>query len=236
MILPLLATLPAAASLQSTSIGTFTQPAFRDIQFNATIERKNLGELRKINPEFANTYLFDSIVVRAKEPFKLRLDAAADDTKATYVINGTLQQFRVPRLGLRKNDDLAKYPGRRQTLLDFAVPTASLFEGFYAASFVRNDRETGNPVFDLRFPRATEDTSRQRVWIDRAHHTIARREWYSQTDRLRAVFLYEAPVESNGVWFPTRLTVRNAENKVAGVTRYSNVRANQGLADALFKL
>ena len=223
-------------SAQGTSIANYTQSAFRDIQFNAVIERKNLTELRKINPEFANTYLFDSILVRAKEPFKLRLDAAADDTKATYVINGTLQQFRVPRLGLKKNDDLAKYPGRRQTLLDFAIPTPSLFNGFFNATYVRNDRETGSPIFDLKFPAATEDTSRQRVWIDKAKHYIFRREWYSQNDRLRAVFLYENPVQANGVWFPTRLTVRNAEDKIAGVTRYSNVKANQGLEDSLFKL
>ena len=39
-----------------------------------------------------------------------------------------------------------------------------------------------------------------------------------------------------GVTFPTQLTVRNSENKVAGVTRYSNVRGNQGLADSVFKL
>lgn len=237
MIAPILAalSLPLVAG-QGTPISQVVQSDFRDIQFNAVIERKNLAELRKINPEFANTYLFDSILVRAKEPFKLRLDAAADDTKASYVINGTAQQFRVPRLGLKKNDDLTGYPGRRQTLLDFAIPTPSLFSQLFEAKFVRNDRGTGAPVYDLKFPASTGDTSRQRVWIDKTKKFIFRREWYSQNDRLRATFVYENPVQVSGVWFPTRLTVRNADDQVAGVTRYSNVKINQGLPDSLFKL
>lgn len=232
----MLASLLLSTTLQSQNIDTYVQRGFRDVTFNATIAKKNLSELRKINPEFANTYLFDSITVRAKEPFKLRLEAAADDTKATYVINGVRQQFSVPRLGIRQNNDLTKYPGRRQTLLDFAIPTESLFDKFFVAKFVRFDRASADPVFDLTFPKALDDTSRNRVWIDKEKRYISRREWYGQEGQLRAVFLFEKPVTVNGVTFPTQLTVRNAENKLAGVTRYSNVKANQGLADTLFKL
>lgn len=232
----MLASLLVASALQSQNIDAYVQKGFRDVQFNAVIEKKNLGELRKINPEFANTYLFDSILVRAKEPFKLRLEAAADDTTATYVIDGARQQFRVPRLGIRQSNDLTKYPGRRQTLLDFAIPTESLFDRFFVAKFVRFDRASGDPVFDLTFPKALDDTSRNRIWIDKTGHYISRREWYGQEGQLRAIFTFASPKTVNGITFPTQLTVRNAENKVAGVTRYSNVKGNQGLADSLFKL
>lgn len=227
MLASILLSSMAVTHVQSQNIDAYVQRGFRDVTFNATISKKNLAELRKINPEFANTYLFDSIVVRAKEPFKLRLEAAADDTKATYVIDGARQQFRVPRLGIKQNNDLAKYPGRRQTLLDFAIPTESLFDNFFVSKFVRFDRTSGDPVFDLTFPKALDDTSRNRIWIDKEKRYISRREWYGQEGQLRAIFLYEKPVTANGVTFPTQLTVRNAENKVAGVTRYSNVKGNQ---------
>ena len=227
---------PAQPLAQSRAIADYVQPGFRDISFSATIVQKRLSELRKIGPEFSQTYLFDTISVRAKEPFKLRLDAAADDTRATYLINGARQSFSVPRLGLKQSNDLSKYPGRRQTLLDFALPTPSLFADFYDAAFVRFDRESGNPVFDLRFPTSTKDTSRNRVWIDRATRTIVRREWYGQSDALKAVFLYAKPIKKDGIWFNTELTVKNAEDKVGGVTRYSNVRVNTGLDDAVFRL
>ena len=238
MLAPLLLAPLLSSGLQSgsTNIDSYVQKGFRDVTFNAVIAKKNLTELRKINPEFANTYLFDSILVRAKEPFKLRLEAAADDTKATYIIDGMRQQFSVPRLGLRQTKDLSKYPGRRQTLLDFAIPTESLFDGFYTAKFVRFDRADGDPVFDLTFPKVFDDTSRQRVWIDKTQHIVTRREWYGQRGQLRAIFRYDVPKAINGVVFPTQLTVYNSENKVAGVTRYSNVKVNQGLADSLFKL
>lgn len=236
MLATLLLAATASSGLQSQSIDSYVQKGFRDVTFNASITKKNLAELRKINPEFAQTYLFDSILIRAKEPFKLRLEASADDTKATYVIDGTRQQFRVPRLGLKQNNDLSRYPGRRQTLLEFGIPTESLFDDFYQAKFVRFDRASGDPVFDLTFPKRLSDNSRNRIWIDKERKYIARREWYGQEGQLRAIFLFERPVAVNGVTFPAGLTVRNAENKLAGVTRYSNVKANQGLADALFKL
>ncbi|RYG77858.1 outer membrane lipoprotein-sorting protein, partial [bacterium] len=124
----------------------------------------------------------------------------------------------------------------RQTLLDFAIPTESLFDNFYVAKFVRFDRASGDPVFDLTFPKTLDDTSRNRIWIDKTQRYITRREWYGQEGQLRAIFLYEQPKTVDGVTFPTQLTVRNAENNVAGVTRYSNVKGNRGIADAVFKL
>lgn len=121
-------------------------------------------------------------------------------------------------------------------MLEFALLPPSLVDQFFQATFVRFDRATGDPVFDLRFAPSTKDTSRNRVWIDKAKHYVVRREWYGQEDQLRATFAFDKPIQSNGVWLPTRLTVRNSEDKVGAVVRYGNVRANTGIADSVFKL
>lgn len=236
LLLPVIAPMGSPLQAPSRSMESYVQGDLRDFTLNLIVESKRLPELRKIGPEFAQTYLFDSILVRGKEPFQLRFDASADDTKATYVMNGATQSFKVPRLGLNQHQDLSKYPGRRQTLFEFALLTPSLFSQFYEATFVRFDRESGNPIFDLRFPAATKDTSRNRIWVDKSRHFIVRREWYGQEDQLKATFTYEKPIEVSRVWFPTRLTVRNAEDKVGAVVRYINVKANTGLNESLFKL
>jgi len=51
-----------------------------------------------------------------------------------------------------------------------------------------------------------------------------------------ATFLYENPKQIGGVWMPTKVTVRNADNKVAGVMNYEGLKVNVGLEDSLFKV
>ena len=72
------------------------------------------------------------------------------------------------------------------------------------------------------------------MWIDPEKDYTTRREWYDQKGRQKATFLYENPKKFDGVWFPTQLTVKNMDNKVAGVTRYDSIRVNTGLASSLF--
>jgi outer membrane lipoprotein-sorting protein len=43
-------------------------------------------------------------------------------------------------------------------------------------------------------------------------------------------------VEVNGVTVPTKLSIFNAENQLAGEVLYKNVQINKGLADELFKI
>ena len=49
--------------------------------------------------------------------------------------------------------------------------------------------------------------------------------------------LYKNPQEvMPGVYIPTRVEVYNAENKLAGVTAYSNIRVNQPINPSVFKV
>ena len=232
-ILALAALTPA---VQSASIAAYIQPAFRDAAFTAKVIQKNEKELVKINDDFGQGYRFSSTTVRMKEPYKLRLDANVEDTTVSYVVNGAARRIKVPRLHINTRQDLSAKPGQRQTVMDFGVLTPSLFEDLFDAKFVRMDRATGDAVFDLTYKAAFKDKTRYRVWLDPEKHYVAKREWYQRRGRMIATFLYDAPVTEGGATMPTKLTVKNADDVVAGVTRYDGVRINQGIADEAFGL
>jgi len=225
-----------ATSNVGPSIEDFVQTKLKDATFTTQAVTANQRELAKINKDFANSYRFKTVLVRIKEPFRMRLESTVDDTDIYFVVNGPIRLIRIPRANFSQKLDVGKKPGQRQTVLEFGLLTPALFDGsLFYAEFVRQDRATGLPVFDVFYAKNLDDSTRQRIWVDPNKKIVTRREWYSQIDnRLMAVFSYEDPLQVDGIWFPTRAVVRNAENKVAGVTRYTNIKVNTGLADSLF--
>lgn len=218
----------------SQNITAYAQASLKDATFTAKVDSANQRELAKINKDFAQSYRFRQMSVRMKEPFKLRLESTVDDTQIFFIINGGTKLIRVPRAGITDRQDVSLKPGMRQTALDFGLIPPSLFSNFFQAKFVRQERRDNTMVFDLTYVPRLDDKSRYRVWVDPQRKYTVRREWYSQWGNLMATFLYEEPKQVGGVWFPTKVTVRNAENKVGGVTRYSNLAANTGIDEALF--
>jgi hypothetical protein len=109
----------------------------------------------------------------------------------------------------------------------------SLFPDFFKAKFVRIDRETNEPVFDITYADPDEQ-ARYRTWIDPVHKVVTKREWYNRYGRELATFYYEQPKEFKGVWIPTTIVVKNLDNNVAGSTHYESVQVNTGLSVSVF--
>lgn len=210
------------------------QKGFKDATFEARAVKGNQKELQKINKEFAYSYRFDSMSAKVKEPHMLRLESVVDDTKLLYIMNGTKKYFNVGNR-LKGTDDVSRSPGKRQTIMDFGVLTPSLFSDPFKATFIRVDRESGDLVFDLTYQSKYDDTSRHRVWVDKTKKYITKRVWFNQEGVQLATFLYDNPKNEDGVWFPTRCTVKNSDDKVAGITEYTKMSLNKGLPDSLFK-
>ncbi|MCC7433576.1 MAG: outer membrane lipoprotein-sorting protein [Methanoregulaceae archaeon] len=208
------------------------QKNFRDAFFVAKVVRGNQAELKKINGDFAYSYRFTTTTARVKEPFKMRLEAVVEDAKLLYIINGAKKHYNVDNK-LKGVDDVSKAPGKRQTTLDFGILTPSLFDDLFVAKFVRTDRESGNWIFDITYTK--NDNSRHRVWVDKDKKFITRRAWFNQEGLQLATFIYENPKNEGGVWFPTKCTVKNVEDKVAGITEYQRMAINKGIDDAMFR-
>ncbi|MCX7800894.1 MAG: outer membrane lipoprotein-sorting protein [Fimbriimonadales bacterium] len=216
--------------------GDIVQPKLRDVSFTAQVVAGYQDELAKINRDFGNSYRVKATRVLAKEPFMIRLESRVGDTEVRYILNGTTRVYSIPRARVNQREDLSEAPGKRQSFLDFGLVTPSMVGGLFEARFVRVDRATGGLVFDLTYLKKWDDTSRHRIWVDREKRYVFRREWYSQSGRLMATFFHENPIELNGIWLPTRVTVRNAEGKVAGIMQYVDLRVNAGLSDSLFSV
>ena len=217
-----------------------TSRNLQDVSFTARVGSANQRELAKINEDFANSYRFKASNVWIKEPLKLRMESKVEDTSIFFIVNGTTRLVRIPKARINQKEDLSKSPGKRQTPLDFGLLPPSLFRDFFQGKFVRTETRgdfAGCHVFDLTYVPSLKDGTRHRVWVDPKTRFTAKSEWYSQFGgTLMATFVYDQAKEFNGVWIPTRATVRNADDKVGGTTSYSAVKVNQGLADSLFKV
>lgn len=210
---------------------------FRDASFTAFVVSGNPQELAKINRDFAQSYRFRSSMVRTKEPFMVRAESTVEDSSILFIVNGPRRLVRIPRSNINMRENLATKPGKRQTVFDFGFLTPSLFDDYYQAKFVRTDRATKDEVFDVTYVPRLKDGTRHRVWINPDRRLMVKREWYSQIDgRLMATFSYEDAKQFDGVWLPTRIVVRNSENKIAGTSRYDAVRVNSGLDTDIFRV
>ncbi len=210
------------------------QKGFRDATFEARAVKGYQKELKKINSDFAYSYRFDFMTAKVKEPYMLRLESVVDDTKLMYIMNGTKKYYNVGGR-IKGTDDVSKAPGKRQTLMDFGILTPSLFADPFKGTFVRVDRESGDLVFDLTYQTKYDDGSRNRVWVSKDKKYITKRVWFNQEGIQLATFIYENPKNKDGIWFPTRCTVKNNDDKVAGITEYTKMVINAGLPDSLFK-
>lgn len=239
MITALALALTALPGAATPDINDYVSSNLKDSTMTASVVKGDQRELVKINKDFGQSYRFKTLSVQYKEPLMLRLETKVEETSILYVVNGPKFAAKIPRAKINTKQDLTDSPGRRQTPMDFGVLTPALFKGtFMKATFVRNDRATGNLVFDITYDATAKDhdTSRHRVWIDPDKKYTARREWYDQQGKQKATFLYDNPKQFNGVWLPTQLTVKNMDDKVAGVTKYDSIKVNTGLSSDLFSI
>lgn len=220
---------------QSPNIDSYLPAGFKDISFNVSLTKRNPKELAKIDQSYVQQYAtLDSALFRGKEPFKLRIDVKAEDLSGSTIVNGGSKLISIPSLRIKKKQNISSQPGQRQTLMDFIMLTQAEANEFLTAKFVRFDRASGDPVFDLTFPSSLNYPVRHRVWIDKDEKYVTRREWYGLQGQLRATFLYLSPTKIKGISVPTVMQVMNAENKLAGESKYFSIKVNEGLADSLF--
>jgi outer membrane lipoprotein-sorting protein len=220
---------------QGHSINDLVQPDFQDASFQVKLLYADQSELGKINKDFGTTYRFKTLEVKLKEPFMLRASGKAEDTEFVFIQNGARRVTSVPRIGYNHRENLDDEPGKRQTPLDFGFMTSSMFKDLLVATWVRDDRATGDHVYDITYNPRYNYKSHFRIWVDPTKHYITKREWYRK-DRQLATFYYTEPVNEGGVWLPTHMVVKNVNDVRSGETQYIAIKINSGLSDDLFKL
>jgi outer membrane lipoprotein-sorting protein len=223
-----------AVRLASPTINDVLQKGLTDVTFTAHVVKGNQDALAKINRDFGKSFEFSSAKVSMKEPLKVRIESRYEDMTVVMVENDASQVYLIPKIRMKQKRDLTKSPGGRQTFMDFGILTPDLFPAVFSAKFDGADGTT--ETFDLTFspsPNYT-DTSKQVVTVDVAKKYVIKRLWYGQDGKLKATFNYSDPQLVNGAWIPTDMVVRNREGTVAGETKATDIKVNQGLADSLF--
>jgi outer membrane lipoprotein-sorting protein len=224
------------AGFQSRDISDYLPTTLKDVSFENVLTKSNLKEATKINKDYNKQLAFAQGSIQAKEPFKLRISAKIEDTKGLLIMNGSRGALKIPSMRLSTSIDSSKDPGRRTNLMDMGILTIAIATKFYDAKFVRFDRETGNPVFDLTFPKELDYTVRSRVWLDKTKKCMVKREQYGMEGEFKATYFYSGITEIGGIHFPTKLTALNAENKTAAEFQLKNFAVNTNLSEDLFKL
>ncbi len=219
------------------TIDDAVQKSLKSASFTTVVEGAKQAELQKINKDFAQSYRFKSMDVWMKEPFMIRMESKVDDSDILMVINGAVRKLSIPKARLTQKFNLAKQPGKRQTVFDFGLLTPALFDGLFEAIFVRTERRPGEYVFDVTYIPSLKDKTRHRIWVDPEKRFMTKRQWFANRGgHLMATFDYSEPMNQSGVWFPTKVAVSNADGILAGTTVYKNLKVNGAVEDSLFKI
>ena len=225
--------LPAAGDIAKLAT------SLTDLEATLKVTKYDSYELEKIGSDFKATYSLRNLTLQYKQPDKIRLEGRSQTRGgAVLIMNGAMRYYEVPKLRLRKSENLETHPGRRQSLLEYAglvsPGTLQFMDGKLLREEKLGDRDT--LVYELHF-QGDEKNSFYRIWIDKQMHMSLKREWRDALGKLRATFLYSLPQEtSTGIWVPTRVEVKNAEGISAAVIAMSEIKTNQGLTDEPFTM
>ncbi len=238
----LLAALLMAAGGQARALSTNIQDyvTHRLDDFTATIiaVQADQRELGKISKDAGLLYRFREVHVQYKEPNKIRFDAAMEGTKAVVILNGAIQYVSVPRMHLSTKRNFGPAPGKRKSLMDVGL-VSEYFLSYTNAQYLREASVEGSPcaVFEIRYKDQSDDTSHHIFYIDPKTRVVRKRESYSQSGKLQAVYLYKDVREvAPGIWFPTRIEAMSTDHQIAGITQYRDIKVNVGIADRVFEL
>lgn len=220
-----------------TDIRAYVCANLDDFTATGVVVSSNQRELEKINKDLGFLYRFSRVTMRYKEPNKVRIEGTVEGTRGVYIVNGTIQIVSVPKLRLNTRRDFGNSPGKRKSLADMGL-ISEWYLTYTNFRFLRAGTVDGTPVgiFEMTYKDRDEDTSRHIFYIDPVTKVVRKRDSYRQDGSFQAVYYYRDVREvAPGIWFPTRIEVQNADRKIAGVTRYENIRVNTGLPDSLFQ-
>lgn len=234
--------LSAMRRAEPRDIRAFMTP-LKDLETTIKVTKMESKELEKIGGDFATNYTvfrnLRTLSLVYKSPDKLLLEGKSNLLgQAALLINGSTRFYAVPKLNVRKKENLEKEPVRRQSLLEYSGLLSDGTLRFMQSKFVREEMLNNTPtlVYDLTY-QGVSGASYYRLWLDPQKRMVRKRAWFDGDDRLRATFLYEEPREVvAGVWLPGRCDIVNPDGVTAGSMTYTDAKINQGVSDTLFDM
>jgi outer membrane lipoprotein-sorting protein len=211
----------------------------QDMEVAVRVSQLESRELEKIGRDFGTIYRLRNLTLLYKSPDKLRLEGqSAIYGDALLVLNGAQRFYVIPKLKVRKVENLRDSPPKRQSLLEYGGMLSKDTFSFMQGQFVRQETIEGveTQVYDLKYT-GTEANSYYRVWLDPRTRLTVKRVWFDSENQVKASFLYRQPREIEpGIWLPGQCEIRNAEGNTGAVLTYGAAKINQNLSDKLFDI
>jgi outer membrane lipoprotein-sorting protein len=233
----ILAGIHSPARAIDTNIQSYICAKLDDFSARVNVVKADKRELAKINRDGGLFYQFSDILMRYKEPNKIRIEGNIQGTRGVYILDGTTQMVSIPRVNYKEKRDFGNAPGKKKTLVDVGI-ISEFYLTYTNAKFLREAIVDGVPcaAFEMRY-KDKDDTSHQIMYIDPKTKVVRKRESYSQESKLQAVYYYKDVKEvAPGIWFPTQIEAQNIDRVIAGITAYKDIKVNTGIADSIFKL
>ena len=225
--------------LDAKDINQFTA-SMNDLEASVKVTQIDPKELEKIGSDFALNYRLKNMTLLYKSPDKLRIEGHSNlFGNALLIQNGVSRFYAIPKLRLRKTEDLKDSPLKRLSLLEYAGLLGKDTLSYMQGKFVKEDKLDGKTVavYELTYQSENGGKSRYRLSIDPKTRITLKRIWFDAANKVKATFLYSDPQEtSSGVFMPRKCEILNAEGISAATMIYSAVKLDQGLEDALFSV
>jgi len=221
----------SARLLANPELGDFTSYNIRTLTLDSYVVREIRPELNRIDGDFKEAYRFHNVAISYVQPDKLHFETVVAGAHIAYTINGNKKYTSVPTFHVHKVEDTTGAPGKKQSLLDMGLVPPELLNLYYG-TFLR--REGSLLVFQIS-PRQRSERFKDIVWIDPVTRITTKREHYNQDSKLIAWYEYLLPTQPRPrMYVPTRVEVYNPENRLAAVTRYSNIKVNLPVDGSIF--
>lgn len=219
-----------AARAQPHTLDEVVSTRLDDLSATASMTITNNAALQSISKDLGMLFALKSITIQYREPGMFR----ADNKIGSLIMNGSVMFYTVPQLRLKKRTDMGATVSRRYSLLDLGIVTRSACPSL-DARYLRDEHVDGYQtwVFEAKF--REEKPAKYMLWVDPVRRIVLKREWYGADGALLGTFLHrDAREVAPGVWAPLRTEIVAADGRSAAMATYSDIKANTGVAAALF--
>jgi outer membrane lipoprotein-sorting protein len=228
-------TAAAEEATSASDIVKMLQSAYgklKDAKLVATRGKADFDELKKINEDFALSWRIARIEVEYKSPDKLRMEGKIGPVTVTTIVNGDTKYSRAP---LKKDkEDIKDYPNKKQSGLDFGIIPGVLWTD-HTVKRLPNEKVEGCDCYVLELtPKAGAKWGLRKLYVDAKDLRLMRFEKYDEQGAMKIRTTYYDHKKYAGVWIPSKLVVRNQEDKFGGEMLLKSIKVNTGIPDGDF--
>jgi len=218
------------------ALSDYVQGNLKDLSVSVDVVSKDDAELEKIGKGYVDAYRLGKQEIWAKEPGRMRFQGKQGVFVIRYVTNGLRKLTEVPSLHIHKVEDISKEPGKGDSISDLGIITQSWVDSV-ESRWLRTETRDGKALQVFEIWNKEDPRARRTFWIDPTTRTVVEHiSHYRARNKpgFRKRLVYSDPKQVGGIWMPTKVSMYNTDNKLAGVLHYDGIKVNTGVADSLF--